>query len=193
MEKKELKRQIDEVIKKIKTNSKDAHFADELTDELLSLKGQYDVEPTRLFVKESDVIKEYDFDSFRMLRCKQCIIYQVKGGYTIVVSPRMKSLYLHLNVLLDLKDRYENTEDDEKVVYTNLFVDTNWILNAPIIATSSDEMLSGIASDIYSRYKKFCDDALNAPLKDEEVEKDAEFENTNEALKIIGGEDAESK
>lgn len=192
MEKKELKRQIDEVVNKIKSNSKDAHFAKELTDELLSLKGQCDVEPTRVCVEEKDVIKEYDFDNLRFLRCKNCIVFQDKGGFTSVVSPRMKSLYTHINVLLDMKDRYEDLSDDEKKVYDALYTATIWVLNTPIFATCSDKMFFGIATDVINHFNEYVEEAKNAPLKDEEAEKDAEFENTNEAMKIIGGKDAEN-
>lgn len=190
MEKKELKMQIDEVVKKIKANSKDAHFAQELTDELLSLKGQYDVEPTRVCVEDKDVIKEYDFDSLRFLRCKNCIVFQDKGGFTSVISPRMVALYTHLNVFLDMKDRYETLSEGEKPVYERLYTATVWVLNTPVFATCSDKMFFGIAADVINHFQEYVDEAKNAPLKDEEAEEDAKFENTNEALKIAGGKDA---
>lgn len=190
MEKKELKRQIDEVVKKIKSNSKDAHFAKELTDELLSLKGQYDVEPTRVCVEDKDVIKEYDFDNLRFLRCKNCVVFQDKGGFTSVISPRMVALYTHINVLLDMKDRYDTLTDDEKNVYERLYTATIWVLNTPVFATCSDKMFFGIAADVINYFKEFVEEAKNAPLKDEEAEEDAKFENMNEILNNNMGTDA---
>lgn len=190
MDKKELKKEIDSVIGQIKTNSKDAHFADALCDKLLSLKGQYDVEPTRVCVEDKDVIKEYDFDNLRFLRCKNCVVFQDKGGFTSVISPRVKSLYTHISVLLDMKDRYEELSDDEKKVYEGLYTATVWVLNTPIFATCSDKLFFGIATDVINHFNEYVEEANNAPLKDEEAEKDAEFENMNEVLNNNMGTDA---
>ena len=48
MDKKILKERLDDLVNQIKTNSKDAHFAKKLIDDLLSVKGQMMVEPTEL-------------------------------------------------------------------------------------------------------------------------------------------------
>lgn len=182
MNKKELKKQIDEVVSQIKTNSKDAKFADSLIDKLLSLKGQYDVEPTRVCVEEKDVVKEYDFESVRYIRCKSCIIFQAKGGMSVVVSHRMTALFEHLNVLLDMKDRYESLTDEEKLTYETLYSATTFILELPIFATCDDEFFVGISSDIINRLNRLTEKNLEEPLKEETHKENAEFENLNEVF-----------
>lgn len=181
MEKKELKKQLDEVVLQIKNNSKDAKFAEALIDKMLSLKGQIDVEPTRIHIPEKDVIKEYDCDAFRFIRCKTCIIMQDKGGMSIVVKPTMTSLYAHLTVVLDMKDRYEELTDDEKKVYEALFSATTYIMNALVCATIDDELFFGIAHDIIHRFDDYVK-SKEKELQEETPQENAEFENMNNVL-----------
>lgn len=181
MEKKELKKQIDTVVGQIKSNSKDVHFADKLIDSLLSLKGQYDVEPTRVYICEKDVVKEYDFDNVRFVCCKGCIIYEAKGGMKMIVYPTMKGLYEHLGVLLDMKDNYDTLNDDGKNVYEGLYSATLWILNACIYSTVDDEVFVGIATDIMSRFDKYVKSKENK-LQEETHKENADFENISELL-----------
>lgn len=182
MEKKELKKQLDEVVVQIKNNSKDAKFADALVDKLLSLKGQMMIEPTRIHIEEKDVVKEYDNDAVRFVRCKGCIIFQAKGGMSIVVKPTMTALFEHLTVLLDMKDRYEELDEEGKKSYELLYSATVWMLEVPIFATCSDEMFFGIVNDILSRFNKFTETELNKDLQEETPKENAEFENMNEVL-----------
>lgn len=190
MDKKELKKQLDEVVAQIKNNSKDAKFADKLVDKLLSLKGQLMIEPARIHIDEKDVIKEYDNDSIRFVRCKNCIIFQAKGGLSVVVRPTMTALFEHLTVLLDMKDRYESLDEEGKKSYDTLYSATVWIFELPIFATCSDEMFFGCATDIIKRFKDFTDKELNKDLQDETPKEDAAFENLNEALNEMDKKDA---
>lgn len=190
MKREELKKQIEEVVSQVKDNSKDVHFADSLIDKLLSLKGQYDVEPTRVIVKESDVLKEYDNDSIRFIRCKNCVVFQAKGGMTVVVTPRMRSLYEYITELLNLKDNYDDLDQDRKDVYDALFTGLVWIMNAPIFATCDDALFAGIAKDIIKRFDEYTKSQLDKPLEDETSEQDASFENDMEMFNEINTENA---
>lgn len=180
MEKKELKTKIDEVVNQIKTNSKDAKFAASLIDKLLSLKGQLDVEPMRFCIPEKDVIKEYDNDSIRFVRCKGYIAFQAKGGLYLIVSPRMSGLYQHLEVVLDMKDKYDELTEEQKKTYDFLYLATTQILQLGIFATCDDEFFFGIAEDIVKRLQTMTEKALNTELQDETYKEDAEFENNME-------------
>lgn len=190
MEKKELKKQLDNVVAQIKTNSKDAKFADSLIDKLLSLKGQIDVEPARIHIDEKDVIKEYDNDAVRFVRCKTCILFQAKGGLSIVVNPSMTSLFEHLTILLDMKDRYEELTEEEKKSYELLYSATVWMLEIPIFATCDDEMFFGVVNDILARFNAFTEKEMGKDLQEETPKEDAEFENMNEVLNEMGKKDA---
>lgn len=190
MEKKELKKQLDEVVVQIKNNSKDAKFADSLVDKLLSLKGQMMIEPTRIHIEEKDVVKEYDNDAVRFVRCKDCIIFQAKGGMSVVVKPTMTALFEHLTVLLDMKDRYEELDEEGKKSYELLYSATVWMLEVPIFATCSDEMFFGVVNDILARFNKFTENELNADLQEETPKENADFENLNEAFNEMEKKDA---
>ena len=182
MEKKELKKQLDEVVVQIKNNSKDAKFADALVDKLLSLKSQIMIEPTRIHIEEKDVVKEYDNDAVRFVRCKDCIIFQAKGGMSVVVKPTMAALFEHLTVLLDMKDRYEELDEEGKKSYELLYSATVWMLEVPIFATCDNEMFFGVVNDVLARFKKFTETELNKDLQEETPKENAEFENMNDVL-----------
>lgn len=190
--KKEIWSEIENTINLIKTNSKDTKFADKLIDKLLSLKGQYDVEPTRLYVPEKNVIKEYDNDNLRIVKCKDCIIWQHKGGFTFVVKPTMRALYEYLDGMLAMKDRYDELTDDEKQLYDVSYFGMSLILQAPMFAVADDEFFVDLATFVGNGVKKVSEKLLNQPLQEETPIENAEFETkmevANELLK-----DGESK
>lgn len=180
MEKKELKTKIDEVVNQIKTNSKDAKFADSLIDKLLSLKGQLDVEPMRFCIPEKDVIKEYDNDSIRFVRCKGYIAFQAKGSFSVFVSPRMSALYQHLEGLFDMKDNFDNLTEEQKEGYATSYLYTTILMQVILFATSDAKMFADLANDVMKRYGEFLDRCKNIPLQDETYKENAEFENNME-------------
>lgn len=178
----QMKKEMNDVILQLKNNSKDSKFAESLIDKLMSLKGQIDIEPMRIHIKESDVVKEYDFESVRFIRCKGCIIFESKGGSYRVTTPRMNAEYKHLENLLDLKDAYNDLSDDMKKAYENIFTATMYVFNLPIYATCDDEFFFGIATDIIKRTQTLVDKMSKQELKEETREENAEFENKMEVL-----------
>lgn len=180
MEKKELKTKIDEVVNQIKTNSKNAKFAASLIDKLLSLKGQLDVEPMRFCIPEKDVIKEYDNDSIRFVRCKGYIAFQAKGGFSLFVSPRMSGLYQHLEGLLDMKDNFDNLTEEQKEGYATSYLYTTILMQYVLFAVSDAKMFADLANDVMKRYGEFLDRCKNIPLQEETHKENAEFENNIE-------------
>ena len=171
----------------IKNNSKDTNFADKLIDKLLSLKGQYDIEPTRLHVPEKDVIKEYDNDNIRIVKCKDCIIWQHKGGFTFVVKPTMRTMYEYLDGMLSMKDKYDELNQDEKNLYDASYFGMSVILQSPMFAVADDEFFVELAMFIGEGIKKVSEKLLNQPLQEETPIENAEFETkmevANELLK----------
>lgn len=189
MEKQELKNKIEEVVNQIKTNSKDAKFADSLIDKLLSLKGQLDVEPMRFGIPEKDVIKEYDNDSIRFVRCKGYIAFQAKGGFSVFVSPRMSALYQHLEGLLDMKDNFDNLTEEQKEGYDTSYLYTSILMQIMLFAVFDAKMFADLSSDVMKRYKEFLDRYKNIPLQEETHKENAEFENnTDLANQVLLGD-----
>lgn len=176
MDKKELFSQIEQVQKDVVGLSTDKRKTKKLLADLLSLKGQCDVEPTRMYIPEKSVIKEYDNDNIRIVRCADCIIWQHKGGMSIVVNPTMRALYLHLESMLSMKDRYDQLTDDEKTLYNSLYFGTSLILQSALFAVADDEFFANLAMFIGDGVKKVGEKLLNRPLQEETPIENAAFD-----------------
>lgn len=177
MDKEALNKQIDEVSAQIVSNSKDARFAKKLVDELLSLKGQYDVEEVVMIVRAKDVLNEYDNDNIVLMRCKQCIIWRHRGGFSVVVEPRMRGLYEWLDGLLSLKDDEDKLTEDAKMVYSANYFGMSILMQIPMFAVADDELFFNIVDKAVEEIKKFSDKHLNNPeLQEETPKENAEFE-----------------
>lgn len=191
MNKEELKKRIEELKNQIKTNSVDKHFAEKLLEDLVSAKGQYDVEEAELIIPKKDVVKEYDFDSFKFVRTKKGILFHVRGGFDTFVSIRMTSLYERLSSLLELKDRYENLVEEERKAYDSIFTANYYVLSMPFLLSPFDEEFFEAASKnievLNNAYEKY---VKNAELQEETPAEDAEFEKNNGMLNEIMGTDA---
>ena len=193
MKNEELKKEMKNVIDQIRVNSKDARWADKLVDKLISLKGQMDIEPTRLYVPEKDVIKEYDNDNLRVVRCKDCIIWQHKGGFLFVVKPTMRALYEYIEGMLAMKDKYDELTDDEKQLYDSAYFGLSLILQAPMFAVADDEFFVDLATFVGDGVKKVSEKLLMQPLQDETPIENAEFETKMEVAEEILKTDADNK
>lgn len=185
MNKEELSKKIDSKISEI-LESNDKGATKKLIDELLSLKGQYDIVPTLYDLPVKDVIKEYDFGVGKFVMMKKYIIYHLRGGLSILISPRMNGIYKYLSTMLSLKDRYDKLSKEEKDAYEYLFLGITTIFNLPIYAVCDDTFMADVVKYIFEQmnimYKKIYD----TPLQDETAEKDAEFENEMDMWKKVG-------
>lgn len=180
---------IKEVKSQIKANSKDAHFADALIKELLSLKGQSDHQPMYLCVPESEVVKTYDFGSFTISNCKGGILFHTKGGYNAYVSPRVKILYEHLELLLNMKENYDGMDDEGHKAYGNLFTMITTVLMAPLMAPITAKGLADSANSLVEIFNREANILANQPLMEEDYHANAEFNNivaATEELKKMG-------
>lgn len=172
-----MKQKLEETKAKLKANSKDAHFADTLISDLLSLKGQIEHEPTLVHVALDDIQKEFKGDTYEMGITKDGqAIYHVYGGYTIVVDPRMIGLHEELCRFLNLEDNTEEyTEEERDLILTDREVSA-WVLSAPMYAFSSIDLKYKIATDIVEWLNAQTQEMLNAELQPEDASKNAEFE-----------------
>ena len=191
--KKQVLSEIENTINQIKTNSKDAKFADKLIDKLLSLKGQYDVEPTILYVPEKNVIKEYDNDNLRIVKCKDCIIWQQKGGHIVVVYPTMRAEYEFLEGMLDLKDNYDKLSDDMKAAYDGAYFGYSILSQLPTIMVTNDKWFARASILASWGVARFVKEQLDEPLQEETPIENAEFETKMEVSNELLKEDAGSK
>lgn len=185
-----IKKKLDEAIAQLKNNSKDAKFAEKLIDNILSYKGQLDIEPTIIHLPTKGMVKEYDMDSIKFYRFNDCIVFKALGGYKVIVDANCAGLFEHLNVLLDMKDIYDNLSDERKEAYDMLYSATFYQFISPLISVGSDKAFFGIATEIIKHLNELTDEALNKPLQPETPLENAEFEAKVDLLNQIAEEDA---
>lgn len=177
MDKKAIKKELDEVLIQLKNNSKDAKFADRLIDKAMSLKGQLCVEETELSIPVSDVKKRYDFGAFEVADCKGGILFHVHGGYFSYVTMRMVNLYDHLRTVLEMYDNINDADEIQKNV-TTAVVNATWIdMQIPLNIGLSDDTLFEFAELAVNKLKELQDKMVNAELQEETHEENAKFEN----------------
>lgn len=185
MDKKAIKKELDEVLIQLKNNSKDAKFADKLIDKAMSLKGQLDVEAFVLCIPESDVKKKYDFGAFEVLDCKGGILFHVHGGYFSYVTMRMVSLYEHLRAVLEMYDNINDADEMQKNV-TTAVVNATWIdMQIPLNIGLSDDMLFEFAELAVKKLKELQEKMENAELQEETHEENAKFENDMQLAEYV--------
>ena len=98
-----MKKKLQEKTKQLTAISKDAHFAESLIEDILSIKAQMCVEATELYVREKDVIEVFDFDSVCFKVCTTGILFHAKSGYTTWIEPRCRSLFVDIVEMLKAK------------------------------------------------------------------------------------------
>lgn len=187
MEKELLKSKLNELKTKIKTNSKDAHFAETLLDELLSIKGQIDVEPTLVHVPLSDVDRELDGETFTMAVLKNGdAVYHVRGGYTLIADgSRMFALAQMIKDYVDSKDLLGELTDEEREMYELDMSASTYVLNLPMYAFTDQDFKYDIATMCIKWLRESYDKALEEPLQEEDKELDDSFEDAAVALEDI--------
>lgn len=192
MDKETLKTKLDEVKAKIKVNSKDAHFADMLIDELLSLKGQLGIEPTLVHIPTADVVKSLKGNTFEMSLTKQGdAVYHVYGGYTIVADgARMHSLAKTIADYIENQDLAKDLDEKERELYELDLSATAYILNIPMLAFCDQDLKVDLASRIIQWLRESYEKALSKPLQEETPQADAVFE---DAAKALGDLEKETK
>lgn len=183
MENKELKAKLDEVVNKIKTNSKDAHFASSLLDDLLSLKGQMDVKPIDFNL--GDRVDDFKGEFFEIVRTTEGAIFRTYGGLLFFVRPNLKSLYDSLVSFIDGKDEYDTMTDEEKERHDLVLTVVSYILTLPMYAFSDADFATKIATEVVAYLNKKYEEAMGEPLQEETPVENAEYEEAEKNLDEI--------
>lgn len=179
----EIKKKIDEIKAQIKANSKDAHFADTLTNELLSLKGQLDVEPLELNVGKR--IDDFSGETFEIVKTDRGIMYHEFGGYTLFTTPTNEALYVMLADYVNNKGEYEKLEGEEKEIFELNLSAIAYCLTVPKFAFSNVDFTYDIAEKVIKFLNKSLEDAMNADLQEETIAEDEQFKQATLALEDI--------
>lgn len=189
--KKALKEQIEITKEQIRSNSKDVAFANKLIGNLLSLKGQFDLDPSILHVSTKEVIKSFDFETFVIHVCQTSAIIQYKGGYVVVVDMRMRALFEFIVQLCALKNKYNTLTGDELKGYDGSLFGITLLMQIPLFATVDDEfffkMVNYVGDELGALFEKYS----NAPLSPEQPN-NSTIDGIVEVLKSLKGDDNSS-
>lgn len=183
MDKKVLKERLDDLVAQIKLNSKDAHFADKLIGDVLSVKGQMMVEPLVLDCgKEQD---EWKGETFCITLTNKGVLYHEYGGYSVFVTPNNEALY---DVLVDLvinKDEYAELDGEQKESFESLLTIIAYNLSLPRISFMDKDFPQEIAIQTITFIRNMYDNLMNNELQEETVEEDNQFREATLALENL--------
>ncbi len=180
MGKKEIQKKIDTVKLQIKNNARDSHFTEKLLDELLSLKGQIDVEPLDFNVgKRTD---SFDGGSYEIVKTTEGAYFKVRGGMMVFARPNMTSLYEALVAVIENKEAYEKMEGEDKDNYEMLLSSITCVLSAPMYAFSDQNFTFKLATMVVNYLRDLTKEAEEKPLQEETPVDNAAFKDANVAV-----------
>ena len=187
MEKKEIKAKIDDIKAQIKANSKDAHFAEKLIGDLLSLKGQYEHQPTMVHVAMDDILGTLEGNTFTIYKTKSGDTgFHLKAGYDIVVRPTVESLNKSLASFVDYQKDIEKLSEEEQEYYKSDLLATQFCLTIPMYAFADLDFKYKIANMFADYMLKAQTDLLdNVELQEETPEENKRFEEAAKGLEEI--------
>ena len=183
MDKKVLKERLDELVRQIKLNSKDAHFADKLIGDLLSVKGQMGIEPIALDCgKEVD---EWRGETFRITLTDKGVLYHEYGGYSVFVTPNNVALYDVLSDLVVNKEEYAELEGESRENFESLLTIIAYNVSLPRVSFLDKDYPQEIALKTMEFLRKMYDGLMNKELQDETPKEDAEFKEATLAIEDL--------
>ena len=190
MEKKELKDKLKEVESLIKTNSKDAHYAETLISELKSLHGQLKHEPTLVHIPLDSVEKSIDGETYTMSVTKDSkAVYHAKGGYTLICDSQYAALFDFIESSIDfINGKFDGElEDKYKDILSNDISSSTFVLNLPLIAMGDVEFKYKMIGEIIDYLNNSMLKA-EKELQEETPEADKEFKTAVLAMEHIKDE-----
>lgn len=190
MDRNEIKAKIEEVKAQIKANSKDAHFAEKLIGDLLSLKGQYEHQPTMVHVAMDDILGTLEGNTFTIYKTKSGDTgFHLKAGYDIVVRPTVESMNQSLATFVDYQKEMDSLSEKEREWYEQDLIATQFCLTIPMYAFADMDFKYKVAN-MFADYMLETQNKLldNVELQDETPEENKAFEQATMGLETIKSE-----
>lgn len=177
MKKTELNDKLNEIKAKIKANSKDAHFADALIGDLLSVKGQIDHEPAIVHLPVSDIEESADGEHFEVMAMKDgTAVYHTRGGYTIIADYRIAGLNSNIRSLIAYTNGVDALTHEDKEL-ADLEASANaYVLNIPMLAASDAKFKLEMATAVVKYLNDTYESAMNAPLQPDDIKANDDYE-----------------
>lgn len=195
MDKKVLNERLNELIRQIRLNSKDAHFAEKLTDDLLSVHRQKLSEKKYVFDLGAELYK-IEKGSFYLAKHEKGVLFHIYNSFDMVIPISNNSLYGTLAAILEERmNEYEKMSDADKQDHDTFIEVVGIILAMPLNILTDTEFAIDIATQVMKRTNELYEKAINAELQPETVEQDVNFmqmAHATEELKVTLAESIEA-
>lgn len=177
MDKKAIKKELDEVLIQLKNNSKDAKFADKLIDKAMSLKGQLDVEEVDFIKTAKEVDKVYDFGNYKFTKYKDGSYGFHSYGFDTFVSPILEGTNQRLSTTFEVRDSVSEYPEIDASGLDFLIAQFAIIFQIPQLAILTDDYCKEYTEAHLKNLEKFQQMYMDAELQEENHEENAKFEN----------------
>lgn len=195
MDKKVLNERLNELIRQIRLNSKDAHFAEKLTDDLLSVHRQKLSEKKYVFDLGAELYK-IEKGSFYLAKHEKGVLFHIYNSFDMVIPISNNSLHRTLDAILEERmNEYEKMSDADKQDHDTFIEVVGIILAMPLNILTDTEFAIDIATQVMKRTNELYEKAINAELQPETVEQDVNFmqmAHATEELKVTLAESIEA-
>lgn len=181
MAEQQLQEKLKEAKAKIKANSKDAHYADTLIEELVSLQKQADIEPVELIVPTAEVEHTRRIDEVTtLIKTVRGFLYKHGNTSYLWIPFGLNSLYSTLCEVDELLGKEERTEEEGVMIsavnrmlqwHTVAFYDAETLIDS---ANASIKILA----DAITRHKR----RIGPKETEEDIKANTEFENVSKAV-----------
>jgi hypothetical protein len=155
METKLLREKLREARIKLKKISEDAHFADQLIDEIIDLQKQIDVEPTELDIPVSDVQDEVFTNEIALKKTRHGFLFCVGTSYFTYIDFNQQNAYQMAEMLFNLL-KSETKNEQEKLIQDAAL----YVLQTPIVAAIGEDAFFSIATAVVHAISKRGDDLI---------------------------------
>ena len=180
----DINKTVKELKAKIKANSKDAHFADTLIEELLTAKARMGAEPIELNVGKR--IDSWEGETFEIVKTDRGCLYHEYGGYNIFVTfDNNTALYRTLCDYVDNRRFYDTLDDEEKERYELTLQAVAYCLSVPKFCFTDAEFTFDLASMVVKFLREQYEKYIDEPLQEETIVEDKEFEQAVKAVENI--------
>lgn len=185
-----LKERFHEVKNQLLANCKDAHWAKNAIDELVSLKGQLDHEETLVYLPKKNVEDIVSNDTFELAVMKDgTAIYKTYGGYTVIANANLLSLNSKIAEFVRLNKELDDTSEEEQ---ENIELDLaafGYILSLPTFVFSDVNFTYEMAGHIVKYLREKYEEAMENGVEEdtaEDVLENNKFRDASLALEELG-------
>lgn len=185
MDKKVLNERLNELIRQIRLNSKDAHFAEKLTDDLLSVHRQKLQTKSYVFDLGEELYK-IERNSYYISKHEMGLLFHVYNSMDLVIPISHNSLYGFINKLIEeYYNEYDGLSQSDRDEYDSLLEASCVILSMPINIFMDVQFAIDIATQVVRKTGEMYEQALSAELIDETVEDDLAFKEHSLRLESV--------